>query len=95
MHFSDLLVRRGRHIQSTILEEAYRSRAKRLRSEASEPCNRRRRALLFYAACEYDSLADRTAEAAQIKRATMTHTRALDRKRRVRGEARTHGGRAV
>jgi hypothetical protein len=95
MHFPDLAFGRGRQGRSAILEEAYRLRAARLRAEAIEPVNLRRRSLLFYAACEYELLADNLAEAAHVERFRADAARAADRRRRTRKEARTHGGRML
>lgn len=95
MRFPDLLFPRGRQTRAAILEDAYRLRAERLRAEAIEPANLRRRSLLFYVACEYDFLADSTAETAHVERFRADAARAADRRRRMRGDARTHGGRML
>lgn len=95
MPFSDLLLRRGWHVRSTILEEAYRSRATRLRSEAVEPCNLRRRSLLFYAACECEAVADGIAEAARNRRIQRMRSRSCDRRRRMAHVSRSFRGRSL
>lgn len=87
------LFRRGWHIRAAILEEAYRSRAARLRLEAVEACNARRRSLLFYAACECDAVADGIAEAARARRIQRTQSRCSDRRRRLTRLSRTYRGR--
>lgn len=93
MHIFDHLFPRRRLSLSAIREEAYRLRAAQLRAEAVAPKNLRRRSLLFYAAYEYELLADKVAEAVQSERLDATRARAADRRRRARGEPRTHGGR--
>lgn len=95
MRSFDLLSQRGQQARSAILEDAYRLRAARLRAEAIEPANLRRRSLLFYAACVYEMLADGMAETAHTERLRADAARVADRRRRVRGEARTHGGRML
>lgn len=95
MPFPDPLFRRGPQTRAAILEEAYRLRAARLRAKAVEPANLRRRSLLFYAACVYETLADNVAEAAHTERLRADAARGADRRRRVRGESRTHGGRLL
>jgi hypothetical protein len=93
MRIFDTPFPRDRHTRSAIREEAYRLRAAQLRAEAIKPENLRRRSLLFYAAYEYELLADKMAEAIEIERASAARLRSADRRRRERGEARTHGGR--
>jgi hypothetical protein len=93
MMFSDILFRRSRNARSSVLAESYRFRATQLRGQAIQPENLRRRSLLFVAAYEYEMLADRVSEAAEIERAKAIEARITNRRRRRRGEARTHGGR--
>jgi hypothetical protein len=95
MHSVDLLFQRGRQARSAILVDAYRLRATRLRAEAVEPANLRRRSLLFYAACVYEMLADNMAETAHTERLQADAARVAHRRRRGRGEPRTHGGRML
>jgi hypothetical protein len=89
------MFQRGQQARSAILVDAYRLRATRLRAEAIEPANLRRRSLLFYAACVYEMLADNMADTAQPERLRADAARVADRRRRVRGEPRTHGGRVL
>jgi hypothetical protein len=89
------MFQRGRQARSAILVDAYRLRAKRLRAEAVEPANLRRRSLLFYAACVYEMLADNMADTVQTERLRADAARVAGRRRRVRGEPRTHGGRVL
>lgn len=93
MIFSDLLFRRGRHAKSSLLAESYRFRATQLRGQAIQPENHRRRSLLFFAAYEYEMLANRMIEAAEIGRAKAVEARIADRRRRIFRKARTHGDR--
>lgn len=89
--FYDFL--RSRRSKSVVMVEAYRIRAAQLRRQAIEPENLRRRSLLFVAAWEYEMLADRMADAAEMERASAIKARMANRRRRVRGEARAHGTR--
>lgn len=93
MRIVDPLFPRARHTLAAIREDAYRLRAAQLRAEAVEPKNLRRRSLMFYAAYEYELLADKVAEAAEWERSSAARARVSDRRRRGRGEPRTHGGR--
>lgn len=91
--FYDFL--RSRWSRSAVMAEAYRLRAAQLRGQAIKPENLRRRSLLFVAACEYEMLADRMASAADKERASAIKVRIANRRRRIRGEARTHGTRII
>ena len=84
MFFSDILFQRQRRSNSVELAEWYQFRASQLRGQASKPENHRRRSLLFIAAYEYEMLADKVTEDAEIERARAVEVRVADRRRRIR-----------
>jgi hypothetical protein len=93
MFFSDILFRRQPRTSSVELAESYRLRASQLRGQAIQPENRRRRSLLFVAAYEYEMLADRTIESAEVERAKIVESRIADRRRRIHVVPRSRGSR--